>query len=1281
MRSIKLYVALFFLLLPQIVQAQRLEDVLKQNDRTALAQEAREHGNARQGAVLFYQQSTACRKCHLPTPDADALGPNLSKWDKKPTDEELIEAILYPSKTIRKGFEPITIIEDSGKIRNGLLVKGTEKEIVYRSLETGNQSQTLSRDAVEEIFRGKQSLMPEGLVNLLANRGQFLDLLKYLMEIRDGGEQTDRLLKPPRHLYATPPLPAYEANIDHEGFLAEFDRESFQRGAAIYNRVCMNCHGTKDKPGSLPTSLKFASGRFRNGADPFTMYQTVTRGFGMMPPQYQLVPQQKYDVIHYIREAYLKPHNPSQYVPITPEYLRGLSKGSERGPEPLDTAPWIAMNYGDSLINTYEIGQDSGNFSYKGIAVRVDPGPGGVSQGNNWMVFDHDTLRLAGAWSGQGFIDWNGIHFNGKHGVHPTTSGNIEFMNPVGPGWAHPDTGSWEDPRFRGRDDKPYGPLPREWAHYRGLYRHGNRRVISYTVGTTPVLESPALIPAGQDNLFARQLVIGPHDSSYSMAVATLPEDSRYAIETDNNNNRGQTLFAARTERPASNQNLKFRGDSFAQIPGKHQFDLTNQDFSIAARLKTKQGGTIFSQTLNGPKWAPDCKALFIRGGRLCYDIGWVGVVQSKQKIDDGQWHDVVMSWDHENGRVRLFIDGELDQTGTIKPKAQLKKSVVRLGFASPNFPAESYFRGNLQSIQFFNVSKTPQELKTTKAVASWNLKSTQKNWVKDQSGEADARVVNRTGKQTASPKSILVGVTPGTYRLHQKENRIVLEIPPSQKEQHLTVWVTSGSSGKNLNSLTSNAANAIQDLPNLTDLLSGGPADWPEKIRTERIMGENDTAFAVDQFSLPTDNPWNAQVRATGLDFYPDEDAAAVCMWDGDVWKVTGLHSDDGRLTWQRIGSGLFQPLGLKIVDGKVFVSCRDQLLNLHDLNGDGETDYYENFNNDHQVTEHFHEFAMGLQTDDAGNFYYAKSARHAKTALVPHHGTLLRVSPDGEYTTILATGFRAANGVCLNPDGTFIVTDQEGHWNPKNRINWVREGGFYGNMYGYHDVTDSSDEAMEQPLCWITNAFDRSPAELLWVPEDAWGDLGGSLLNLSYGYGKVFLVPHEEIDGQMQGGMIELPLPQFPTGLMRGRFHPEDRQLYVCGMVAWGSNQRTPGGFYRIRKTDQPAYLPLALHAEKQTIKIVFSDPVDDSTATDPKNYSILAWDLKRSANYGSKHYNERTWNIDQAELSADGKTVTLTIPEMTPTWGMEIKYFLSTPDGKPLEGTIHNTIHTLP
>ncbi len=321
-----------------------------------------------------------------------------------------------------------------------------------------------------------------------------------------------------------------------------------------------------------------------------------------------------------------------------------------------------------------------------------------------------------------------------------------------------------------------------------------------------------------------------------------------------------------------------------------------------------------------------------------------------------------------------------------------------------------------------------------------------------------------------------------------------------------------------------------------------------------------------------------------------------------------------------------------------------------------------------------------MGLQVDDEGNFYYAKSARHGRAAVVPHHGTLLRVSKDGQRTDIVATGFRAANGVCVNPDGTFIVTDQEGHWNPKNRINYVRQGGFYGNMLGYHDVTNESDTAMEQPLCWITNAFDRSPAELLWVDSPKWGPLKGQLLNLSYGYGMVYVVPHEKIDGQVQGGMCELPIPRFPTGVMRGRFHPEDGQLYLCGMVAWASSQTQPGGFYRLRYTGRPIHVPIRLQATRQGMIVKFSGPLDRQTAADADNYQIEIWDIKRTADYGSPHYNQRPLPVAAARLDEDQQTVVLEIPQIQPTWCMEIAYQLRSAEGQPVRGTIHNTIHAL-
>jgi hypothetical protein len=448
-----------------------------------------------------------------------------------------------------------------------------------------------------------------------------------------------------------------------------------------------------------------------------------------------------------------------------------------------------------------------------------------------------------------------------------------------------------------------------------------------------------------------------------------------------------------------------------------------------------------------------------------------------------------------------------------------------------------------------------------------------------------------------------------------------------------------------------------------LTPLTQGGPPQWTQTVTTTSVAGDDSAALVSDDFPLPLENPWNSWLRPGGFDFTPDGKAAIVAMWNGDVWRVDGIAAKaPATLTWRRIASGLFQPLGVKFRGDELFITCRDQIARLNDLNNDGEIDFIECFNNDAEVTEHFHEFAMGLQIDAAGNLYYAKSGRHALDSVVPQHGTLLKVSADGSQTEILATGFRAANGVCINDDGTFFVTDQEGFWTPKNRINRVKKGGFYGNMFGYTDVTDTSDSAMEPPMVWITNAKDRSPAELVWVPQNAWGNLGGSLLNLSYGTGRAFIVPHEEVNGDWQGAVCELPMPAFATGIMRGRFGA-DGALYTCGMFAWAGNATAPGGFHRIRRGDGPAQMPLEVHASKGRLAVTFSDPVE------PTHCSIKVWSLKRTARYGSQHHDERELQVRKVS-NTDPHTVVLEIPDLAPTDCYELKI-----GDRVLHGTIHH------
>ncbi|MEM9719954.1 MAG: cytochrome c, partial [Bacteroidota bacterium] len=310
-------------------------------------------------------------------------------------------------------------------------------------------------------------------------------------------------------LLPTDQLPPYEAQIDHAGLIENQDEEAFFRGMKTYNAVCFDCHGNQEHEGSLPTANKFWQDTFKVGNDPYSMYQAVTRGIGLMPPQVNLTPQEKYEVITYIREEFMKENNPKQYEEYGNTYLASLPKGNSIGPEPVERQPWAEMDYGDFWINTYELASENSpprnmsqrnaplkdedwswaNWAYKGIAVRLDKGEGGITQGKSWMIFDHDLLRVAGGWSGKEFIDYYEILMDGKHNISPRTAGDLHFSNPVLPGWANPKTGSFEDPRFRARDGRHFGPLPKSWGRLKGIYHFEHKVIVSYNVGDTEVLE------------------------------------------------------------------------------------------------------------------------------------------------------------------------------------------------------------------------------------------------------------------------------------------------------------------------------------------------------------------------------------------------------------------------------------------------------------------------------------------------------------------------------------------------------------------------------------------------------------------------------------------------------------------------------------------------------------------------------------------------------------------------------------------------------------------------
>jgi len=67
-----------------------------------------------------------------------------------------------------------------------------------------------------------------------------------------------------------------------------------------------------------------------------------------------------------------------------------------------------------------------------------------------------------------------------------------------------------------------------------------------------------------------------------------------------------------------------------------------------------------------------------------------------------------------------------------------------------------------------------------------------------------------------------------------------------------------------------------------------------------------------------------------------------------------------------------------------------------------------------------------------------------------------------------------------------------------------------------------------------------------------------------------------------------------------------------------------------------------------------------------------------LKWSHAYGSPEIPVEGLKIEEVELSGDGKTVALHIPNLKPVHMMQIDYDLKFADGHSTKGRIDNTIH---
>lgn len=134
-------------------------------------------GDAARGHAVFLLNKAACTTCHAMAYAGGRIGPDLSKIGAIRSPRDLLEAIVLPSASFVRSYEPVVVLTADGRAFSGLIREENDAEVVLQTSATA--SERIPRDAIESLEVGTVSLMPKGYDTLLSPQ-ELADLVAFL---------------------------------------------------------------------------------------------------------------------------------------------------------------------------------------------------------------------------------------------------------------------------------------------------------------------------------------------------------------------------------------------------------------------------------------------------------------------------------------------------------------------------------------------------------------------------------------------------------------------------------------------------------------------------------------------------------------------------------------------------------------------------------------------------------------------------------------------------------------------------------------------------------------------------------------------------------------------------------------------------------------------------------------------------------------------------------------------------------------------------------------------
>lgn len=388
---------------------------------------------------------------------------------------------------------------------------------------------------------------------------------------------------------------------------------------------------------------------------------------------------------------------------------------------------------------------------------------------------------------------------------------------------------------------------------------------------------------------------------------------------------------------------------------------------------------------------------------------------------------------------------------------------------------------------------------------------------------------------------------------------------------------------------------------------------------------------------------PADFNPRIGGIDFI-DEDHMIICTWDetGGVYVLKNYNTNDpSKIEVKKVAEGLAEPLGIKMVDGEIYVLQKQELTKLIDHDGDGITDEYRKVCDSWHVTPHYHEFAFGLVYKE-GSFYATLATDlGSQYKNVPHRGKVVRISKDGSELEFIAEGFRTPNGISEGPDGALYVSDNQGNWIPTSKIVRVEKGKWYGFRHADWDRVKDYEE--QPPLVWLPHVdISNSPSQQAIL------NIGPYKDQMIYGdvtHGGIKRVFIDEVDGIKQGAAFRF-IQGLDAGINRISWGP-DGQLYAGG-IGSGGNWRHEGrewwALHRFNYNAKTTFEMLEVKAKVGGMEIEFTEPIAKNEKVGVENFEMEQYYYEATENYGGPKKGIEKLKITSVNLSEDRKKVSL-------------------------------------